>query len=350
MKHTLAIVSALSILVVAHTSLASFTGPTTLNKGQQCGAGVGLFCAPGLCCSEGGWCGTSHAHCGGSQCQLDYCDSCDTFKGPSGPSTGDIRREKIGAVPYGTIITSCKTPGTMALTFDDGPDVYTSPLLDILKSYNVTATFFIAGNNRDKGPMDDPARPWAGVLRRMHNEGHQLASHTWTHRSLNKVNRTIQYSEIVYNEMAFCNIFGWFPTYMRPPYLECNAESGCRDTLRTLGYHIVNSNIDTKDYLHNSPENIRLSKERFEKALSRDASRNSYITLAHDVHYQTVVTLTGYMIELSRERGYKLTTVGDCLNDPRRNWYRTTPNGPPETAAVCLGTVAPGCQRKLWSL
>ncbi|KAM3489894.1 hypothetical protein MY3957_006837 [Beauveria namnaoensis] len=220
----------------------------------------------------------------------------------------------------------------MALTFDDGPDVYTSPLLDILKSYNVTATFFIAGNNRDKGPMDDPARPWAGVLRRMHNEGHQLASHTWTHRNLNKVNRTIQYSEIVYNEMAFCNIFGWFPTYMRPPYLECNAESGCRDTLRTLGYHIVNSNIDTKDYLNNSPENIRLSKNCLEKALSRDASRNSYITLAHDVHHQTVVTLTGYMIELSRERGYKLTTVGECLDDPRRNWYRITPNGPSERA------------------
>ncbi|KAM3560334.1 hypothetical protein MY1884_003002, partial [Beauveria asiatica] len=272
MKHTVTIVSALSFVVVAHTSLAGFTSPI-LNKRQQCGAGIDPDCA-------------------------------------------------------GTIITSCKTPGTMALTFDDGPDVYTSQLLDILKSYNVTATFFIAGNNRDKGPMDDPGRPWAGVLGRMYNEGHQLASHTWTHRNLNKVNRTIQYSEIVYNEMAFRNIFGWFPTYMRPPYLECNVESGCRDTLRTLGYHIVNSNIDTKDYLNGSPENIRLSKERFEKALSRDPSRNGYITLAHDVHYQTVVTLTPYMIELSRERGYKLTTVGECLDDARRNWYRSTPNGP----------------------
>lgn len=228
----------------------------------------------------------------------------------------------------------------MALTFDDGPDVYTSQILDILKSYNVTATFFIAGNNRDKGPIDDPSRPWADVLRRMHGEGHQLASHTWTHRSLDKVNKTIQYSELIYNEMAFRNIFGWIPTYMRPPYLECSAETGCTDVLMTLGYHIVTNNIDTKDYLNDSPENIHLSKERFEKALSPDASTNSYITLAHDVHYETVVTLAAYMIELSRQRGYRLTTVGKCLGDPRDNWYRSTPNGPsvPTTTSSVPGT------------
>ncbi|TQV92463.1 hypothetical protein V2A60_007152 [Cordyceps javanica] len=249
-------------------------------------------------------------------------------KGPAGPSTENVPRDEIGRVPYGTIIKRCKSPGMMALTFDDGPDVYTSQLLDLLQSYKVKATFFIAGNNRDKGPMDDPARPWPGVLQRMHAEGHQLASHTWTHRNLNKVNKTIQYSEIVYNEMAFRNIFGYFPTYMRPPYLECSAGSGCTDVLRTLGYHIVTSNIDTKDYLNDSPENIHLSKERFEKALSRDPSSNSYITLAHDVHYQTVVTLASYMIELSLQRGYKLTTVGECLGDPPQNWYRRAPDSP----------------------
>lgn len=222
----------------------------------------------------------------------------------------------------------------MALTFDDGPDIYTAQILDILKSYNVTATFFIAGNNRNKGPIDSPARPWADVLRRMHGEGHQLASHTWTHRSLDKVNKTVQFSEIIYNEMAFRNIFGWIPTYMRPPYLECSTESGCTDTLETLGYHIITNNIDTKDYLNDSPQNIHLSKERFDKALSPDAGKNSYITLAHDVHYETVITLTAYMIELSRQRGYRLLTVGECLGDPRENWYRNTPNGPSVPAST----------------
>jgi peptidoglycan/xylan/chitin deacetylase (PgdA/CDA1 family) len=35
----------------------------------------------------------------------------------------------------------------MALTFDDGPFIYTSHILDVLAQYNASATFFITGNN-----------------------------------------------------------------------------------------------------------------------------------------------------------------------------------------------------------
>lgn len=231
----------------------------------------------------------------------------------------------------------------MALTFDDGPYLYTNQMLGLLASLNVKATFFVAGNNRGKGRIDDPANPWAGILRRMHADGHQLASHTWTHRDLNKVNKIIQWTEIVYNEMAFRNVFGWFPTYMRPPYLECSAESGCTDTLDTLGYHIVTNNIDTKDYMYDDSKLIQNAKDRFNDAVSKDSESNDYITLAHDVHYQTVVNLTEYMVKTSLERGYRLVTVGECLNDPPENWYRDAgkePSVPTKTTtdAACTAS------------
>ncbi len=38
------------------------------------------------------------------------------------------------SVPFGTIIESCTVPGTVALTFDDGPYIYTSQNLDTLKN------------------------------------------------------------------------------------------------------------------------------------------------------------------------------------------------------------------------
>jgi peptidoglycan/xylan/chitin deacetylase (PgdA/CDA1 family) len=38
----------------------------------------------------------------------------------------------------------------MALTFDDGPFIYTSHILDVLSQYNASATFFITGNNNGK--------------------------------------------------------------------------------------------------------------------------------------------------------------------------------------------------------
>lgn len=211
----------------------------------------------------------------------------------------------------------------MALTFDDGPFVYTNQMLDLLDKLNVKATFFVAGNNRGKGHIDDPVHGWDAILRRTYRAGHQIASHTWTHRDLNKVNRTIQWSEMIFNEMAFRNIFGFFPTYMRPPYLECSADSGCVDVMATLGYHIVTNNIDTKDYANDSPELIQNSKSRFDSQVSPRATDHSYIVLAHDVHFQTVANLTEHMVRVARERGYKLVPVGECLGDPRENWYRT---------------------------
>lgn len=222
----------------------------------------------------------------------------------------------------------------MALTFDDGPYTYTSQILDILDNLDVKATFFVAGNNRGKGHIDDSSTPWPAVLRRMYTSGHQIASHTWTHRNLNIVNSTVRKTEMIYNEMAFRNLFGWIPTYMRPPYLECDSTSGCLDLQKTLGYHVITNDIDTKDYQFDDAELIQQAKDRFSQAVSTNAAAEEYITLAHDVHYQTVVNLTAFMVSVSRSRGYKLVTVGECLGDPETNWYRTALEGRSTTSSA----------------
>ncbi|KAH6964435.1 hypothetical protein DER45DRAFT_556682 [Fusarium avenaceum] len=297
-----------------------------LRKRAECGLGIGS-CNPGDCCSESGFCGTGGDFCGGSACQLEYSDSCDTFFGPSGSSTESVSRPKIGNVPYGSVITTCTTPGVIALTFDDGPLDYTNDLLDLLDERNVKATFFVAGNNRGKGHIDDSSNPWPAVMRRMYAADHHIASHTWTHRNLNEVNSTIRRSEIIYNEMAFRNLFGWIPTYMRAPYLECNTGSGCLEEMSDLGYHVVDQNVDTKDYENDSPQLIQNSKNRYSAGISSDSDSNQYIILAHDVHEQTVQNLTAYMIDTALNRGYRLVTVGECLGDPRENWYRPASRG-----------------------
>ncbi|KSU84036.1 Peptidoglycan/xylan/chitin deacetylase, PgdA/CDA1 family [Fictibacillus enclensis] len=59
------------------------------------------------------------------------------------------------------------------LTFDDGPHpVYTPQLLDLLKSYNVPAAFFIVGERAEREPE---------LLKRMSNEGHTVGIHHQTH-------------------------------------------------------------------------------------------------------------------------------------------------------------------------
>ena len=229
----------------------------------------------------------------------------------------------FGLTISGPMITSCNNPGMVALTFDDGPYIYTTELLDLLAAHEAKATFFITGDNRAKGHIDDPATAWPSILRRMYNAGHQVASHTWTHRDLTQVNETVRRAEIIHNEMALRNILGRTPTYIRPPFLECSAGSGCEETLGDLAYHSISANLDTKDYMYDDPALIQRSKDRYSSTLSTNSKENSYIVLAHDVHEQTVHNLTEYMISLARERGYKLVTVGECLGDPEDNWYRS---------------------------
>ncbi|KAM4057282.1 polysaccharide deacetylase domain-containing protein [Hirsutella rhossiliensis] len=287
-------------------------------------------CPPHKCCSEAGYCGDSKDYCKGSQCQLEYSDSCDTFFAPKGADTDRIPRPLIGNVPYGAIIDQCR-PGTMALTYDDGPGEYTSQLLDLLDELKVKATFFITGNGNGKGHIDEESSGYPQVLRRMHGAGHQLGSHTWTHRSLDALlmferheNRdlgpAVRRTEVMFNEMAFRNILGFFPTYFRPPYLDCG--SSCRAFLEEYGYHIISANSDTKDYENDDPALIANSRARFSDAVGRDANAQGYIVLAHDVHYQSVANLTAYMVNEARNRGYELLTVGECLGDPKENWYR----------------------------
>src|SRR5258708_2572876 len=61
---------------------------------------------------------------------------------------------------------------TIALTFDDGPNANTEEVLDVLKKYNIKATFFIVGNMAHKHPA---------TLKRIAAEGHLLANHSATH-------------------------------------------------------------------------------------------------------------------------------------------------------------------------
>ena len=60
----------------------------------------------------------------------------------------------------------------IALTLDDGPNAHTEAVLDVLKKYNIKATFFIVGNMAHAHPA---------TLRRIAEEGHLLANHSATH-------------------------------------------------------------------------------------------------------------------------------------------------------------------------
>lgn len=60
------------------------------------------------------------------------------------------------------------------LTFDDGPSGYTEELLDLLKEYEVKATFFCVANFSKEYPE---------IIKRMKEEGHLIALHSLKHKN-----------------------------------------------------------------------------------------------------------------------------------------------------------------------
>jgi peptidoglycan/xylan/chitin deacetylase (PgdA/CDA1 family) len=212
----------------------------------------------------------------------------------------------------------------VALTYDDGPQTtFTNHILDLLKSHNAKATFFMTGANINKGQIDIKH---ADVIKRVDSEGHQVASHTWTHLDLSKVSSLDRKNQMWMNEMALRNVLGKIPTYMRPPYSSCTSASGCQQDMADLGYHITNFNVDTDDYNQNAPEKIQTSKDRFKGLITKDGATaekgDKWLSIGHDILDQTANNLTEYMLSTLTQLGYKAVTVGDCLGDPKANWYR----------------------------
>jgi hypothetical protein len=217
---------------------------------RQCGAGIGS-CAAGQCCSQAGCgysnvthanpsltiidCGTDDDFCYSPGCNYAFGPGCPENQTPAGTNTSSIARTKLGSVQYGGDgIYNCVTPGTIALTYDDGPQkVFTSHILDLMKQYNAKATFFITGNNINKGQIDITPE-FSDVIKRMDSEGHQIASHTWTHLDLSAISQIDRKQQMWKNEMALRNIVGKIPTYMRPPYSSCTGQ--CETDMADLGY------------------------------------------------------------------------------------------------------------------
>jgi len=97
----------------------------------------------------------------------------------------------------------------IALTFDDGPHPKITPwILDHLDRYGVKATFFLVGKQVDLYPE---------LTREIVRRGHQVASHSYTHRDLKQCRPIEIERELVATRSAIRRATGVNVTLFRPP-------------------------------------------------------------------------------------------------------------------------------------
>ncbi|KAJ3326703.1 hypothetical protein HDU93_002318, partial [Gonapodya sp. JEL0774] len=93
----------------------------------------------------------SIANCGGT-CQQAYgtCGGVFTNYTRSSVRLASTRNATIvGDYSGDWGVSTCKTAGTVAITFEDGPGPYTAKVLDDLKTAGIKATFFVTTNYTD---------------------------------------------------------------------------------------------------------------------------------------------------------------------------------------------------------
>ncbi|WP_429951545.1 polysaccharide deacetylase family protein [Enterococcus sp. AZ101] len=179
----------------------------------------------------------------------------------------------------------------ISLTFDDGPNPDTTPrLLDILKEKGVTATFFMLGQNVVKHEA---------LVKRVAEEGHEVASHSYSHPQLTSVDAQRVTEEVQNTDKAIYHAIGKLPTDFRPPYGAVNKE-----VATIIGKPIIQWSVDSQDWQsHNAEAIIKRIDE---------TAYNDTIILMHDIHPETVDAVST-VIDHLRNDGYEILPSKELL-------------------------------------
>jgi len=183
--------------------------------------------------------------------------------------------------------------GTVYLTFDDGPvNTITPQILDILHENDVQATFFCLGEYVNKNKE---------ITKRAYDEGHTIASHTYTHRkamfsSLDKFKEEIEKTGQVIEEVT-----GEKPKYFRVPY-GTKLSQTYKDYLDSEGYTLVSWNCESND-----SRSGKLTSDYVLQSV-KDTSKNkkNVTVIMHDTYgKQHTVDALQSVIDYFRELNYE---------------------------------------------
>lgn len=168
----------------------------------------------------------------------------------------------------------------VALTFDDGPDPQTTPLLlELLKKHNAPATFFVTGRK---------AKRYPNLIRQILDQGHTIGNHTFDHDNF----LMLKSSKILMREIKAAQealeALGIRPLVFRPPVGITNPR-----LLPVLGQlDLFTVNFSRRPYDHGNRRVRRLGA----KILSR--VKPDDIILLHDVTPPKAALLEAWLQEI----------------------------------------------------
>ena len=209
---------------------------------------------------------------------------------------GNINNISRNVIVYDDISNVEKNGKVVYLTFDDGPASYTEEILDVLKKYNVKATFFVTNQFSS----------FQNIIKREYDEGHSVAVHTYSHNYKTIYNSVEDYildfdniNQIIYEQT------GEYSKFFRFPGGSSNTISRFNRGIMTeldkkmteLGYTYFDWNVDSMDTSFKDPEKIA-------QTVINGIKENDYsIVLMHDIKKANIESVDK-IISYGLENGY----------------------------------------------
>ncbi len=189
------------------------------------------------------------------------------------------------------------------LTFDDGPSVNTSKVLEILDVYGAKATFFVTGTNEE----------YYYLIKEAYDAGHTIGLHSYIHEYDQIYNSTSAYfadlkriEDLVYSQI------GIIPKYLRFPGGSSNQVSKkyCYKIMTKLTKEVLNRGYQYYDWNEDSEDG---SGELSVKQLVKNATAsndNNIILLFHDANgKENTLKALGQVIQYYQNKGYQFKGI-----------------------------------------
>lgn len=181
-----------------------------------------------------------------------------------------------------------KNKKMVALTYDDGPSIYTPRVLKTLKENNAVATFFVVGNR---------VPTYSDTVKKAHDMGCEIGNHTYEHKCLTRISETEVRRQISRTNKNVKKVTGQTPVIMRPTGGATNP-----NVKQWVGMPSIIWSIDTLDWKTRNADSTK-------KAVL-DHVKDGDIVLMHDLYSATASASETIIPELVK-RGYQLVTVSE---------------------------------------
>tara|TARA_Y100000782_G_C10187652_1_gene267763 strand:- start:1308 stop:2078 length:771 start_codon:yes stop_codon:yes gene_type:complete len=183
----------------------------------------------------------------------------------------------------------------IAITFDDGPSLATIPVLDLLKRYNVKATFFCIGNHIEQYPE---------IFQRMVAEGHEIGNHSYNHAHIFPMSsvKTVV-AEITKTNQLIEAVTGKPCRLFRPPFGVMNPSLA--KAIRKCNMEVIGWNLRSFD---------TVIKDR-DQLMNRIVERikPGTVLLLHDNRSETGTVLDD-LLNYTTTKGFHHTNVSTFFN------------------------------------